>query len=86
MSPYYSEGYWEEYYEKSSERQPLIGLVIDIRIGYGQGMYSDGLSHKTYKVVWLNIEPNDYMMNRYFFGDELRLLSKINHNQEGEEE
>ena len=86
MSPYYSDGYWEEYYDRAKEREPLIGLVIDVRVGEPSFYYDGEVNHQTYKVLWLNVDLDDYMMQRYFFGDELRLLSKINHNQGGEDE
>ena len=86
MSPYYSDGYWEEYYDKTKDREPLVGLIIDIKDGSHDPYYTTDASSKTYKILWLNVSEDDYMMNRYFFGDELRLLSKINYNQEDEQD
>jgi len=81
MSPYYSEeDYWGEYYEKQKEKEPLIGLIIDIRESQPSPFFDadPDICHRTYKIMWLNTSPNDFMISRYFFGDELRLLSKIN--------
>ncbi len=81
MTPYYTaQEYWDEYYDRLSTRKPLLGIVVDIAQSdplHYFGSESEE-SQMTYKVLWLNIERDDYMMNRYFYGDELRLLSKIN--------
>ena len=85
MSPYYSDGYWEEYYDKAKQREPYIGLIIDIKDTEPPlATYDTDINYRTYKVMWLNVQDDDYMMHRYFFGDELRLISKINHAQEKE--
>ena len=82
MQGYYSEDYWGEYYEKRKEKEPLIGLIVDIRESTPSPFFDleSDTCHQTYKVMWLNVGPDDYMMSRYFFGDELRLLSKINNS------
>ena len=75
-----------EYYNKTSGHKPLIGIIIDVMDNLDSNYYIDG-AYLTYKVMWINIDPQEaYLMDRYFFGDELRLISKINNNLEEEDE
>ena len=86
MSPeYYPDGYWDDYYENAKNKKPRIGIIIDIKDHAGYEFYGDDANHKTYKVMWLNLGADDYMMDRYFFGDELRLLSKIYQGKDEDE-
>jgi len=87
MYPYYTpDEYWDEYYERAQSKTPSIGIVIDVKENDPAGYYQME-TFMTYRVMWLNLEEHDYMMNRWFYGDELRLLSKINRSksEEGED-
>ena len=87
MLPYPYEGdYWDEYYKDSLDKKPYIGIVIEIFKNPPNGYQLE--LYQTYKVMWLNCPRQEqFMMTRRFYGDELRLLSKINYNEnEGRDE
>ena len=78
LSPYYApDEYWDEYYERAKNRTPAIAIIMDAKENDFTGYY-EANTLMTYRIMWLNAEEDDYMMSRWFYGDELRLLSKIN--------
>jgi hypothetical protein len=82
MLPYHTGDYWDEYYCQSLDKKPLLGIVLEVAVNHANGFYVD--KYRTYRVMWLNCPDRErFMMNRQFYGDELRLLSKINYSQEG---
>ena len=74
--------YWDAYGERMEQPEravPIIGVVMEIVMHDANSYYTE--TYSTYRIWWLNC-PNDelYLMQRYFYEDELRLLSKINTN------
>ena len=79
--PHASSEYWDEYNIRYKNAKPLIGIVIEIVKNDANDYYAE--RYTTYKVMWLSLsEQEHFLKDRYFFSDELRLLSKINHSQE----
>ena len=70
--------YWNAYDEEEERRSiPIIGIVMSIESNEANDYYTE--SYYTYRVWWINCPPDEsYLMQRYFYEDELRLLSKIN--------
>ena len=87
MSPYYSPSYWEDYYEVAKTKKPPVGIVIDVKENEPTGYYQADV-FMSYRVMWLNLdeESDAFLMERWFYGDELRLLSKINRSRTSEGE
>jgi len=82
MYPYEND-YWDEYYKDSLQKKPNIGIVIEVFKNPPDGYQVE--IFQTYRVMWLNCSNQDmFMMNRHFYSDELRLLSKIN-NEDSDE-
>ena len=81
--PYYENNYWDEYYKDSLDKKPNIGIVIEVYKNPPNGYQVE--LYETYRVMWLNCPAQEsYMMNRQFYSDELRLLSKINSEDSNE--
>lgn len=81
-----SSEYWDEYYERTKHQKPLIGIVIEV-VEKDEEDYYIINKYNTYKVMWINCTDHmTYLMDRYFFGDELRLISKINNDVDEENE
>lgn len=73
--------YWsgyEDYDEDTmSKSMPIVGIVMDVETNDANSYYTQ--SFFTYRIWWINCSPDEgYLMQRWFYEDELRLLSKIN--------
>ena len=78
LAPHYAPAeYWDEYYDRAKNRSPVVGIVMEAKENDLQGYYETE-AYMTYRIMWLNTEDDDWMMSRWFYGDELRLLSKTN--------
>ena len=77
--------YWDDYYNnvRFEPYVPTVGIIIRIDYNDANSFYTE--TYNTYRVWWINCPVDEqYMMQRSFYGDELRLLSKINNVGEKE--
>jgi len=69
----------EEADPSEGDHRKVIGIVMSVHKRFPDAFFD--IPYFVYKVKWLNA-PNKYWDDKYFYADELELLSRVNFDEE----
>ena len=61
-----------------------IGIVISVHKRFPDAFFD--IPYYVYKIKWLNAREGQIWDDKYFYGDELELLSRVNHDDDSDPE